>query len=233
MRFDEKFIKLRKEKMLSKSEIAEKLNVDSETINNWEEGLSRPDMEKMLEISRFFQVDLDKLTDDNIDLKDKNKAKDKGNNINTILVIVIIVIVVGLLLSFVFSFFGLFGKIFNNSFGIINSISDDMNGGIVDKFNDMSNAVVNKAEISTFNSKLESRVGTQSNNATSWVLDDVNTNNKKNKDNIVTVTYNGNKTSDETEIINIKHSLQSEKKYEITFDYNEDNYIYNVNIADI
>ena len=49
MKFEEKLIKLRKEKLLSQEELGEKLDVTRQTISKWELGQSKPDMEKLKE----------------------------------------------------------------------------------------------------------------------------------------------------------------------------------------
>ena len=59
MKFEEKLIKLRKEKALSQEELGEKLNVTRQTISKWELGQSKPDMDKMKDMSNLFGVSLE------------------------------------------------------------------------------------------------------------------------------------------------------------------------------
>lgn len=59
MKFEEKLIKLRKEKLLSQEELGEKLDVTRQTISKWELGQSKPDMEKLKEISTLFNISID------------------------------------------------------------------------------------------------------------------------------------------------------------------------------
>ena len=64
MKFEEKLIKLRKEKLLSQEELGEKLDVTRQTISKWELGQSKPDMDKMKDMSNLFGVSLEELTND-------------------------------------------------------------------------------------------------------------------------------------------------------------------------
>lgn len=102
--------------------------------------------------------------------------------------------------------------------------------------NNINNIINNtKKEInkSSFNSKFEIRSGTKYKSSIEYLLDDVITNNKTNKDMLVTVTYKDNETTDPDTIINIKHSLEDWKKYEVKLDYDEDGYVNKVTIEDI
>lgn len=52
---------VRKKAKLTQTELAEKLNVTRGTIANWESGTSNPNIEMLLELSRFFSVSVDYL----------------------------------------------------------------------------------------------------------------------------------------------------------------------------
>ena len=86
---------------------------------------------------------------------------------------------------------------------------------------------------SSFNSKFESYSGTKSKFFIESLLDNVVTNNKTNKELIVTVTYKDITTTIPDEIINIKHSLKDNTKYEVKLDYDEDNYVNKITIEDL
>ena len=62
MKFEEKLIKLRKQNALSQEELAEKLNVTRQTISKWELGQSKPDMDKLIELSKLFEMSLDEFS---------------------------------------------------------------------------------------------------------------------------------------------------------------------------
>lgn len=54
---------LRKQKGLTQEQIAEKFNVSNRTISRWENGNNMPDLDVLLEISDFYEVDLRELLD--------------------------------------------------------------------------------------------------------------------------------------------------------------------------
>ena len=66
MEFHNKLYNLRKQKVLSQEELANRLNVSRQTISKWEVGDSTPDMEKLIAISDMFQISLDELVMDKV-----------------------------------------------------------------------------------------------------------------------------------------------------------------------
>ena len=48
---------LRKQKGLTQEQIAEKFNVSSRTVSRWENGNNMPDLDVLIEISDFYEVD--------------------------------------------------------------------------------------------------------------------------------------------------------------------------------
>ena len=62
MKFSEKLMNLRKQKGMSQEELADKLNVTRQTISKWELDQTVPDMNKLIEISKLFEISLDELT---------------------------------------------------------------------------------------------------------------------------------------------------------------------------
>ena len=90
-----------------------------------------------------------------------------------------------------------------------------------------------KISQSSFNNKYEMYSGTQSKFFIESLLDNVVTNNKKNKEMLVTIIYNDKSTTDPEEIINIKHSLDDKKKYEIKLDYDDDGYVNKITIENL
>ena len=61
MKFNEKLVKLRKEAGLSQEELGNKLNVDRQTVSKWELGETTPELEKLMELSKVFNISIDKL----------------------------------------------------------------------------------------------------------------------------------------------------------------------------
>ncbi len=57
----ENIYQLRKKARLSQEQLAERLQVSRQAVSKWESGASVPESEKLVAISRFFQVSLDEL----------------------------------------------------------------------------------------------------------------------------------------------------------------------------
>lgn len=145
MKFEEKLIKLRKENLLSQEELAEKLNVTRQTISKWELGQSKPDIEKLKEISSLFKVSIEQLTDDNnteINKKTKEKDNSKVAKIIITITVIAVVIIITLIGTFVYK------TIFKTFGGFIDDTKDIMNSTIqtqkdmMNTFNDMRENVL-------------------------------------------------------------------------------------------
>lgn len=61
MEFSEKLIALRKGRELTQEQLAEQLNVSRQSISKWESGQVVPEVEKIIELSKTFNVTLDHL----------------------------------------------------------------------------------------------------------------------------------------------------------------------------
>ena len=87
-------------------------------------------------------------------------------------------------------------------------------------------------EVTKFNNGFLNYNGTKSGYWVKDYLDDIVDSNKTNKSHIITVVYNDIKTSDSTEIINMKKSIDENKKYEVIVDYDENGFFYLMTIED-
>ncbi len=67
------FKKLRNEKGLTQEQLAEKLNVSRRTVSRWETGNNVPDLDILIEMADYFNVDLREL----LDGERKNEKMDK------------------------------------------------------------------------------------------------------------------------------------------------------------
>lgn len=112
-------------------------------------------------------------------------------------------------------------------FGIIWSAIVFRKGGTMN--NTMANFREN-ADKRSFNSSFEMYDGTVQKIFVTTILDNVNSNNKKNKDKIVSVKYNGVEMTDSDEIIEIKKEFVDGKFYEVILDYDDDGYVNKVTI---
>lgn len=86
-------------------------------------------------------------------------------------------------------------------------------------------------EIEFFNAPFETYNGTKSISAVESLLNKIVTNNKTEVEHIITVIYNEKTTSNPSEIINIKHTLEDGKEYEVSLDYDTTGYINKITIV--
>lgn len=61
---------LRKEKKLTQLQLAECMNISDKTISKWERGLGCPDVSLLSELSKLFEVDLEKLLSGKLDINE-------------------------------------------------------------------------------------------------------------------------------------------------------------------
>ena len=64
MKFDEKLQKLRKASGLSQEALADKLNISRQAVSKWESGVSYPETDKLIQMSKIFNCSLDELVND-------------------------------------------------------------------------------------------------------------------------------------------------------------------------
>ena len=72
MKFNEKLINLRKKAGLSQEELGYKLNVTRQTVSKWELGQTTPEMDKLIEISKIFNISVDELINESETKNDSN-----------------------------------------------------------------------------------------------------------------------------------------------------------------
>lgn len=75
MKFCDKLQKIRKENNITQEGLADKLNVSRQAVSKWESGQAYPDTEKLIQISKIFNVSLDELMNDNVDKSTVNQDK--------------------------------------------------------------------------------------------------------------------------------------------------------------
>ncbi len=94
--------KCRQEANLSQEELAERIYVSRQTISNWENDKSYPDVNSLVLLSEIFQISLDKLIKGDIDMMKEVIQKEEVTKLNrygtiyTILFVVMLVSVVPL-----------------------------------------------------------------------------------------------------------------------------------------
>ena len=128
MKFNEKLVKLRKENLLSQEELAEKLGVTRQTISKWELEQTTPDMDKLSQMAKLFNVSVDELLNEADETTKTNQVSDKNNNKkNTAIVIILIIVLIVVLGGVGISIFNKPANSVENgkeNVGIIESIVD-------------------------------------------------------------------------------------------------------------
>lgn len=97
MKLSEKIIKLRKEKGLSQEEFGNEINVSRQAVSKWENDESKPDIDKIQEIVKKFNVTYEYLLDDEVEnmeriseVQTKNK-KHKGKIILKVILVILLI----------------------------------------------------------------------------------------------------------------------------------------------
>ena len=261
MKFNERLIELRKKEGLSQEELGYKLNVTRQTVSKWELGQTTPELDKLVEISRIFNISVDELINNSeetnniirdetmriddepiVDSENRHKEKSVKAIIMIALVGVIVLIIIKVVISFTLPLFNvtktqhnLFERVFSMIEDIFNETKEQKDN--VNNFNteiDMSNFNNRRYEEGAFefNLHLDHYNGTQSCFFVKRCLDEVITSNKT-KERKVTVKYNEIETQDADEIKDLKKSLVDDKEYEVSYDYDEGGFINKVTIEDL
>lgn len=79
MKFNEKIQALRKQKHLSQEEFGDRVGVSRQSVYKWEAGQSYPDTEKLLVISRIFNVSTDYLLKDEMEDPNPDTGEEKSS----------------------------------------------------------------------------------------------------------------------------------------------------------
>lgn len=80
MNLSENLKKIRKDNNLSQEQLAEKLGVSRQSVSKWESNLAYPEMDKVLQLCKIFNLNIDELL--NQDIKEVKSKKEKKNKIN-------------------------------------------------------------------------------------------------------------------------------------------------------
>ena len=233
MRFNEKLIKLRKEYGMSQEQLGFELNVTRQTVSKWELGISKPEMDKLVEISKLFGVSVDELinegekekmngnyqTDNNdyvgVDSRyiPKNDGYSSDNNdreqdrLKKEKYIKTGKRFVGTYLIF-FIIISIF-SILMFGFGMFNFFKIQKESG--------------KSKINGYNYNFENSGGiNETKHEVERLVNDIIKNNNNNQNKIM-VNYNGKELKSNNEIGNIE--LKDFSHYRVTFEYNEEGYI--------
>ncbi len=247
MKFYEKLIILRKKALFSQEALAEKLDVTRQTISKWELDQTKPDMDKLKEISKLFAVDINVLTDDTISLEDNKNIKKQDNKqprkIILYIVIIIFIVSLGTLLYRVGSDIKLKVDTRNEEIQKLKDEAKKKQQEVENKIKEQQEKIEQqqkenekKREINSFNSDFEFYQGTVGGTSTRNQIDNVIKSNKKNADHLVEVIFDGvSYGTDPDKIKEIKDSLKDFngyklQYYEISIDYDDNGYVNKITI---
>ena len=109
MRFDEKLISLRKQKGFSQEDLGNKMGVSRQTISKWESGQTNPEMTKLKDLSKIFEISVDELINNEVELKKekeetiiKEEVKINLKPTNILIIVSCILIILGFISSIIF-----------------------------------------------------------------------------------------------------------------------------------
>ncbi|MBD5583529.1 MAG: helix-turn-helix transcriptional regulator [Clostridia bacterium] len=101
MKFNEKLIKLRKQKNLTQQALAEKINYSDKVISKWENGHSIPDMQAMSVLSKFYDLTIDELMNDyDISVKEEKSFPTLPKILFHILLLFVPIIIISSILGY-------------------------------------------------------------------------------------------------------------------------------------
>lgn len=91
---------------------------------------------------------------------------------------------------------------------------------------------VNEFDIRSFNNSYELYSGTEYGSSVGRLIDEISTNNKKEKDHKIIIKYREISTKDPSQMKEIKKQLDQWTKYEVSFEYDDDGFIYMATIEE-
>ena len=119
MNLDEKIKKIRKDNKMSQDDIAEILNVTRQTISNWENGKNYPDIETLVKISDKFNISLDILLKENMNMvKEIDKNVKDTKKYKTILKVIMSILIFLIVIFIIYNF-----MYFNSNYRIENKFN--------------------------------------------------------------------------------------------------------------
>lgn len=71
----DKLFKLRRKQGFSQQEVADLLNISRQTISNWEGGQGSPNLDKAIELSQLYKINLNDLIEENVEVIVKQTKK--------------------------------------------------------------------------------------------------------------------------------------------------------------
>ena len=180
MKFNEKLIQLRKKEGLSQEELGYRLNVTRQTVSKWELGQTTPEMDKLIELSKIFNISVDELINEESEpitqatkiedqpIGDINSNK-KEKNMKFIIIVILVVIIISIVvkLAIALPIFNKVSKEVDNTSNKQQSFFERIFGGIegiankIEEKQENSQNNINE-EMKTFTEKAKENIETES-----------------------------------------------------------------------
>lgn len=130
MELSQKLYLLRKKSGLSQEQLAERLDVSRQAISKWESGISIPESDKLVTISKYFEVSLDYLMKEDYEephnMNEHTNNTDKANRASR--VVGLIVCIAGIIGLIVWGLLSIFNPSASNHLSQSSMITIDGNG---------------------------------------------------------------------------------------------------------
>ena len=159
-----------------------------------------------------------------------NKGMEHTKKISKVMLIPFFVIFALVICGFIFSFVDM-SKSREESKERQKEINEKMDSD-KKKAEEIAEKAEEESKKYSFNFQFTTAAGTKYGNQLDNTLDDIIESNKENERKVM-VVYNGNSTTDESEIINIKHSLGEWTDYEVIVNKDDSGYINEIKIENI
>ena len=129
MKFNERLLELRKKNGWSQEELGYKLDVSRQTISKWESGQTTPELEKLRNLAKIFEISVDELISDDIENNTENKqlpnnenvSKKKKSKIVKILLYLFVVLILFYIVLVAYRYF-IIVKIYDCFWGMIGNV---------------------------------------------------------------------------------------------------------------
>ena len=263
MKFNEKLIELRKKEGLSQEELGYKLNVTRQTVSKWELGQTTPEMEKLVEMSKIFNVSVDELVNEKevtstektvIEDQEIEEGGSKENKVKFIIIAILLVVLVCIVIKMVMGFSSLNKTtekqgFFDKFFSTVDKLSSQQQNIIGDSEGNVQGMMGNAEEIFNNVQGIMGNAFGQVNitrfNATLELykgsqkgasvkrLFDEVITSNKKDERKITVNFIETETQDVEVIKNLKSNIVDFDNYEISFEYDAEGYIYKAVIEKI
>lgn len=214
MELKDKIIMLRKQNALSQEGLAEKLNVTRQTISKWELGETKPSIDMLNEMSKLFNVGMEVLSNDSLELDNKKIKANKPKNRKYILYILIVILIIAIVTL---------------AIRIGNDRENKEN-----RFWNFFNSTFDKIEKGNIDININIENGTKSGFFLSGDIDEIINNNKTNKEHLIEVVFDGTsygKSADKISEAKDKINNRVDSKYEVELDYDKEGYVNKVTIT--